>query len=241
MIQETKIIKSSKSWKDLDLKINELVQRKKSKLAGSVFELLSKLYFKIAPEYKTKFKNVYLLNEVPNKLKRKLNLPNTDEGIDLIAETKNNEYWAIQCKYRSNKNETLKIKGDLATFNNLAFTNCKNISHGIVCTTINKPPKKIKLLKSIGFELLNTWTGLDKNDSELFKQIKDFLGKSYIGNDSEMITYDMAKKIVKKLKINSAKDYNKLNIKIKNKYKIPSNPYLSYKKNWRGWIDFLGK
>ncbi len=175
MIQETKIIKSSKSWEDLDLKINELVQRKKSKLAGSVFELLSKLYFKIAPEYKTKFKNVYLLNEVPNKLKRKLNLPNTDEGIDLIAETKNNEYWAIQCKYRSNKNETLKIKGDLATFNNLAFTNCKNISHGIVCTTINKPPKKIKLLKSIGFELLNTWTGLDKNDSELFKQIKDFL------------------------------------------------------------------
>jgi predicted helicase len=59
-------------------------------------------------------------------LKKRLKLPNTDEGIDLIAETFDNQYWAIQCKYRSDKTETLKVKGDLATFNNLAFTVCKN-------------------------------------------------------------------------------------------------------------------
>ena len=39
-------------------------------------------------------------------LKKKLNLPNTDEGIDLIAETFDKEYWAIQCKFRSDKTET---------------------------------------------------------------------------------------------------------------------------------------
>jgi superfamily II DNA or RNA helicase len=171
-MQEIKIIHRSKSWKDLDRTIKKLIKHKKAKLAGSIFEHLTKLFLEVSPEYKTKLSKVYLLNEVPNNLKKKLKLPNTDEGIDLIAETFDKEYWAIQCKYRSNNTETLKVKGDLATFNNLAFTVCKNISHGIVCTTVNRPPKKTKLLNSIGFELLTTWLGLDRNDGELFKEIK---------------------------------------------------------------------
>ena len=171
-MQEIKIIHRSKSWKDLDRTIKKLIKHKKAKLAGSIFEHLTKLFLQVSPEYKTKLSKVYLLNEVPNNLKKKLKLPNTDEGIDLIAETFDKEYWAIQCKYRSNITETLKVKGDLATFNNLAFTVCKNISHGIVCTTVNRPPKKTKLLNSIGFELLTTWLGLDRNDGELFKEIK---------------------------------------------------------------------
>ena len=141
-MQEIKIIHRSKSWKDLDRTIKKLIKHKKAKLAGSIFEHLTKLFLQVSPEYKTKLSKVYLLNEVPNNLKKKLKLPNTDEGIDLIAETFDKEYWAIQCKYRSNITETLKVKGDLATFNNLAFTVCKNISHGIVCTTVNRPPKK---------------------------------------------------------------------------------------------------
>ena len=119
---EKKIIHNSKSWKDLDRTIKKLIQNKKAKLAGSIFEHLTKLFLQVSPEYKTKFSNVYLLNEVPNNLKKKLKLPHTDEGIDLIAETFDKQYWAIQCKYRSDKTETLKVKGDLATFNNLAFT-----------------------------------------------------------------------------------------------------------------------
>ena len=113
-----------------------------------------------------------MLNEVPNALKKKLKLPNTDEGIDLIAETFDKEYWAIQCKFRSDKTETLKVKGDLATFNNLAFTVCKNISHGIVCATVNRPPKKEHLL-NVGYILLKDWLGLDRDNGELFKQIKN--------------------------------------------------------------------
>ena len=26
---------------------------------------------------------------------------------------------------------------------------------------------------------------------------------------------------------------------LKNKFKIPANPYLAYKKNWKGWRHFL--
>ena len=120
-MKERKIIQSSKSWRDLDRTIKKLIKNKQTTLAGSIFEHLTKLYFEVSPEYKTKLSKVYLLNEVPNALKKKLKLPNTDEGIDLIAETFDKEYWAIQCKFRSDKTETLKVKGDLATFNNLAF------------------------------------------------------------------------------------------------------------------------
>ena len=170
-MQEVKIIQQSKSFKNLDRTLTKLAKMKKSKLAGDVFEYLTKLYLEVSPEYKTKIKKVHLLKEIPTALKRKLKLPNTDEGIDLVAETFDNQYWAIQCKYRSNKTETLKVKGDLATFNNLAFTVCKNISHGIVCSTVNRPPKKTKLL-NIGYILLSEWLKLDRDDGELFKQIK---------------------------------------------------------------------
>ena len=173
-----KYIQNAGSWKDLNKTLEGFTKSKRSKLAGDIFEYLTKLYLETAPHYKSKLRKVYLLNEVPNNIKKKLNLPNTDEGIDLIAETFDKEYWAIQCKYRSDPNETLTVKGDLSTFNNLAFTYCKNITHAIVCATVNKPPKKIKLLKSIGFETLETWLALD--DGDLFTQIKaKAVGKVY--------------------------------------------------------------
>ena len=165
-----KYIQASKSWKDLNITLSQFTKSNQSKLAGDIFEYLTKLYLETAPQYKSKLKKVYLLNEVPTTIKKKINLPDTDEGIDLVAVTNDNEYWAIQCKYRSDPNQTLTIKEDLATFNNLAFTYCKNISHAIVCATVSKPPKKIKLLKSIGFETLETWLALD--DGDLFSQIR---------------------------------------------------------------------
>ena len=176
-MKEKKIILENKSWFELNRKLEKLTKSNKTKVAGDIFEIVVKYFLETAPQYKTKLKKVYLLKEVPNFLKKKLNLPYEDEGIDLIAETYEKTYWAIQCKYRSNPNETLTLRGDLSTFNNLAFTYCKNISHGIVCATVNKPPKKIKLLKSVGFETLETWLSLDDNDQEIWKSIQRKINK----------------------------------------------------------------
>jgi len=142
-------------------------------LAGDIFELAVKLYLQTNPKYRTKLKNVWLLKEVKENIKQKLNLPNEDEGIDLIAETYDKRYWAIQAKYRSNPKETLTLSGSggLATFNSLAFSYCKNITHGLVCTTVDKPPKKIRLLKSVGFETLESWLALDDNNQEGWKHL----------------------------------------------------------------------
>ena len=176
-----KAIIEQNSWKDLNLYLASLTTSDKSSLAGIIFEHVSKYYLQTAPHYKSKLKNVWLLREISEEIKNKLGLPSSDEGIDLIAETIDNEYWAIQCKYRSNQNSTLTVKGDLATFANLAFNNCRNIKHGLVLTTSGKPPSKSKYLKNIGFETVENFLALDDNNFEGWKAIKAKAeGKSFI-------------------------------------------------------------
>jgi superfamily II DNA or RNA helicase len=163
-----RILSKANSWHEINQKLEELTKSGQAKLAGNIFELIVKNYLLTEPKYHTILKNVWLLNEVKETIKRKLNLPDQDEGIDLIAETKEGHFWAIQAKYRSDPNETLTLggKGSLATFSNLAFRYCKNITHGLVVTTVNRPPKKIKLIKQIGFETLESFLSLDDNNSE---------------------------------------------------------------------------
>jgi superfamily II DNA or RNA helicase len=170
-MQSLKLLSSTSSWSELNKKLEELTKSGQARFAGSTFELLVKYYLLTNPRYQSKLKNVWLLNEVKEGIKKKLNLPDQDEGIDLIAETKEGHFWAIQAKYRSDPNETLTLggKGSLATFSNLAFRYCKNITHALVCATVNKPPKKIRLIKQVGFETLESFLSLDDNDCEEWK------------------------------------------------------------------------
>jgi len=171
-MQYLKLLSSSYSWSILNRKLEELTTSGQSKLAGDIFENICKYFLQTAPQYQTKLKNVWLLKEVKEDLRRKLNLPSTDEGIDLIAETFDGKYWAIQSKYRSDPKDTLTVKGDLATFANLAFNNCKNISLGLVMTTADKPPLKTKLLKGVSFVKLESFLELDDNNFEGWNLIK---------------------------------------------------------------------
>ena len=66
-----KIIQNAKSWKDLNKTLESFTKSKRSKLAGDIFEYLTKLYLETAPHYKSKLRKVYLLNEVPNNIKKK--------------------------------------------------------------------------------------------------------------------------------------------------------------------------
>ena len=171
-MQSVKLLSSTSSWSDLNNKLEELTKSGQAKIAGDIFENVCKYFLQTAPQYQTKLKNVWLLKEIKEDLKRKLNIPNTDEGIDLIAETFDNKYWAIQSKYRSDPKDTLTIKGDLATFANLAFNNCKNISLGLVMTTADKPPLKTNLLKGVSFVTLESFLELDDNNLERWNLIK---------------------------------------------------------------------
>lgn len=61
---------------------------------GERFERLMQAYLQTDPQYANQFKNVWLWNEFPGRK----DLGGTDTGIDLVAVTNHNEYWAIQCK-----------------------------------------------------------------------------------------------------------------------------------------------
>ncbi len=133
-----------------------------TKARGDAFELLVKYYLQIDPQYKTKLKSVWLLNEVPFELQEKLNLPSQDKGIDLIAETFEGEYWAIQCKYRDDEDSSVSWD-ELSTFAGLSFAVCKNISFGLICTTTNRITDTLEGQENIGFCTGEVWRNLDSD------------------------------------------------------------------------------
>ena len=157
----------------------------KAKLAtdsekGKLFERLSQLHLKSNPKYSSQLKNVWSLSEVPSKIKKYLSLPNPDEGIDLIAETYDGDFWAVQSKYRSDINASLKWNGKngLSSFTSLAFHVCSNISFGLVLATVTKPLKKIHLTPDVGFELFHDLQTLDQNNFEGWSNLLNYLDDS---------------------------------------------------------------
>jgi superfamily II DNA or RNA helicase len=116
---------------------------------GVLFEQLVQRTLQRHPEYQSKLTNVWLLSEVPSRVRGRLNLPRQDEGIDLIAETVDRDYWAIQCKFKSDSNTSV-TRTELSTFSQLAFAHCKKISFGLVFHTSEQPIRKLGLLGGIG-------------------------------------------------------------------------------------------
>ena len=169
------VIRNSASWKDLFQRLIAVTPKEK----GDVFERVVQLYLTTHSEYQTKLKNVWMLDEIPKAARTKLKLPAGDEGIDLIAETFDRKYWAIQCKFRSNLDSRLTNKGDLATFTALAFHTCKNIEYGLICATTNLPLRKVELTgDEIGFRLFADFAELDDNNGAGWKHLKSALGKA---------------------------------------------------------------
>jgi superfamily II DNA or RNA helicase len=131
---------------------------------GLSFEVLTFHILKTHPVYASKVKEVWLLrNGAPNDVNKKLNLPGTDEGIDIIAQTYSGEYWAIQCKFKSSMEPpTMR---ELSTFNNLAHTHCKNISMAILFHTGERGVRKKHLMGDKYSEVgLDFWLGLTSDD-----------------------------------------------------------------------------
>ena len=95
MNRTDRYILSCPTWDEFYRRTGSLSEADK----GRIFERLVQLYLQTAPEYRTILQDVWLLRDVPPKLRKKLKLPLSDEGIDLIARTRRGEYWAVQAKF----------------------------------------------------------------------------------------------------------------------------------------------
>jgi len=162
------LVAKCRSWEQFR---RELAKRS-DKEKGDFFEHLVRAYLQLDPEYATKLRKVWLLGEVPSALRKKLHLPASDQGIDLIAETNTGEYWAIQCKYREDTARPLPWR-EISTFTGLAFGVCKDISFGLVCSTTERITHVLTHQDRIGFCSLDVWQGLDK---EFFDRLRKLLG-----------------------------------------------------------------
>jgi superfamily II DNA or RNA helicase len=160
-------VASAKSWAD----IHTAWASKTEKEKGDRFEDLTQAYLQITPEYSSKLKHVWRLDEVPSTTRQKLKLPATDKGIDLVAETHEGEFWAIQCKYRQNTDQQL-THTDISTFTSLTFQACKGFSFALVCSTTERVTSLYRGEERIGFCALDVWQGLDQ---EFFNSLRNRL------------------------------------------------------------------
>jgi superfamily II DNA or RNA helicase len=155
------------SWSDLTAKWARYSEKEK----GYLFEELTKAYLILEPRYACKLKHVWLGREIPQAVAKKLKLPSTDYGIDIVAETLSGEFWAVQCKYRQDSNQSLTF-GALSTFQALAFGVCEGFSYGLVCSTTERFSHVLKGQDRIGFCSLDDWQSLD---ADFFKRLRAHL------------------------------------------------------------------
>jgi superfamily II DNA or RNA helicase len=130
---------------------------------GDCFERLMQLYMQSAPHMVSHYKHVWLRTEVPGHVKMALDLPDTDEGIDIIAETKYGEFHSGQAKFRTDAWQALTMT-EIVTFTSLSFVHCKGIKHGLVGHTCGFPINKRKFLGNISELGLDVWEGLNAED-----------------------------------------------------------------------------
>src|SRR5262245_48400979 len=119
-----KILRQCNSWE----RFRHHMQALSAKQKGECFEALSQYFLLLDPKYVTLLKHVWPLRRVPAGMRDYLNLPGPDEGIDLIAETKDGQFWSVQCKYIEDENASIGRKY-LSTFFDLSFNICKHISY----------------------------------------------------------------------------------------------------------------
>ena len=159
-----KAVRGCRSWEDFSKAFASLPEKQK----GDLFEHLVKAFLLLDPEYATKISEVWIHHEVPSAIRKKLRLPDSDQGIDLIARTKGGEFWAIQCKYRAESSRPIPWR-EISTFTGLAFGVCKGISFGLVCSTTERITHVLKDQDQIGFCALDVWQGLD---AEFFERLR---------------------------------------------------------------------
>lgn len=166
--------------------INELIilinNLNSTKEKGDIFELFAKYYmlnFENIKEY-------YLSNEIPDKIASHINIytinkDGKEKGIDAII-INNDEYYSVQVKYRSNKNEKITY-GELSTFIAQSDSQSDKIKKRYLITTTYDVCDDYHNLDSNKKYLLINYYDLCKNcdgNLKFWKGFKKFINEGII-------------------------------------------------------------
>lgn len=167
----TKLFENINHWNDFTSSLEQLNKKEK----GDAFELLTKLYFKLSPTYSF-YDEVWMLSEVPVSVIEELGIPSHDLGIDLIAKS-GHEYHAIQCKYHSDKNQSVTFK-EVSTFISLLESNAK-FTQGYICSSADITSRNYNKIKTkpINLILSDSWQELDP---AFFENVRNYIAKKKV-------------------------------------------------------------
>ena len=156
--------------------IYKLCKSLSTKGKGDLFELITKYIFVVHPNYYNNTKNIWLYAEIPQDLITKFKLPDNDKGIDLLLETTDHKYYAIQSKFRSKPQNTINWT-ELATFAGQLFVN--NFERAILVTNtydINEEIEKCDKINCVYGDFFDD----DNLDQAFFDNIRNYLNKKPI-------------------------------------------------------------
>ncbi|TAH20825.1 MAG: hypothetical protein EAZ08_05445, partial [Cytophagales bacterium] len=96
---------NSNNWNSLKILIENVN-------SGKLFEVFCKYYFLFEPIVKDDYINVWYFDEIPAEVKQRLGFINIDYGVDLLLKNIDNEFIAVQCKFRSDETSKLNWSAD---------------------------------------------------------------------------------------------------------------------------------
>jgi predicted helicase len=166
------IFKNIKVFSD----IYKLSKKLTTKEKGDFFELITMYIFKIHPNYYNKTKNIWMYDDIPFKIRDNFKLPNKDKGIDLLLETNDDEFFAIQCKFRSKVFGSINWT-ELSTFAGQLFVG--NFKSAIFVTNTYDINEEINKCDKISC-LFGDFFKDDNLDEQFFDNVRNFINNKKI-------------------------------------------------------------
>ena len=150
-----------KTFRDFETRTEQLANTKE---VGDAFEILVEAYLCLNPVLKAK--DVWLVGDVPSRIRTRLNLPAGTKGIDGIYEDTDGNLIPYQAKYRTDKNilsytEVSSFLGvtEESLKDRVIFTNARELATDI---TKRKGLRSVRAaqfhsLKQEDFSRINAW------------------------------------------------------------------------------------
>jgi len=104
-----KLLNKKKSWQAISREIKG-INKDNPVVAGKLFEHLCLYYYKYF--YNGEFQHVWLFEDIPFNVRKQLGLSDVDYGVDLLIQTNEKRYLAVQCKFRDDENAKISWSKD---------------------------------------------------------------------------------------------------------------------------------
>ena len=156
-----KFFEGLKSFQDFEARTEQLANTKE---VGDAFEILVEAYLHLNPVLKAK--DVWLVGDVPSRIRTRLNLPADTKGIDGVFEDTDGNLIPYQAKYRTDKNvlsytEVSSFLGvtEESLKDRVIFTNARELAGDI---TKRKGLRSVRAaqfhsLEEADFSRINAW------------------------------------------------------------------------------------